>query len=61
MILVLESNQLLPSVRVEGIEPSSHAWQARIHPLNYTRELVPPLGIAPSPSRLQRDASTWLA
>lgn len=29
--------QLAPLVRVEGIEPSSHAWEARILPMNYTR------------------------
>ncbi len=27
-------------VRVEGIEPSSQAWEARILPMNYTREIV---------------------
>lgn len=25
--------------RVKGIEPSSHAWEARILPLNHTREI----------------------
>jgi hypothetical protein len=24
-------------VRVEGIEPSTQAWEARVLPLNYTR------------------------
>lgn len=25
-------------VRVAGIEPASHAWEAHILPMNYTRE-----------------------
>ena len=43
--------------RVAGIEPASHAWRARVLPLNYTR-LVGVKGLEPSTSASQTRRAT---